>query len=92
MQFILFIPKRIKAGIFQRSLKNLGLNFKRCLKIQIDAKGDFSEAFSFVLEEIEVGIEILENHTGFVSVAFKFLQVLKLSSLAMSILVSSATQ
>lgn len=69
MQFILFIPKRIKAGIFQRSLENLGLNFKRCLKIQIDAKGDCSEAFSFELEEIEVGIEILENHTGFVSVA-----------------------
>lgn len=52
----------------------------------------FSAAFGFVLEEIEVGIEILENHTGFVSVAFKFLQVLKLSSLAMSILLSSATQ
>lgn len=71
--------KRIKAGIFQRSLENLGLNFKKCLKIQIDARRDFSEAFSFVLEEIEVGIEILENHTGFVSVAFKFLQVLRLS-------------
>lgn len=91
MQFILFIAKRIKAGIFQRSLQNLGLNFKRCLKTQIDAKGDFSEAFSFMLEEIEVGIEILENHTVFAAVAFKFLQVLKLSSLAMTILVSSAT-
>jgi len=92
VQFILFIPKRIKSGIFQRSLENLGLNFKRCLKIHIDAEGDFLEAFSFLLEEIEVGIEILENHTGFISVAFKFLQVLKLSSLGRSILGSSATQ
>lgn len=39
-----------------------------------------------------MGIEIIENHTGFVSVAFKFLKVLKLSSLAMSILLNSATQ